>query len=111
MPTDHILALLIAECDKLNPAIKALRGPSMRQGRLAKDPAAVTPQAKMAADLNSYAPESGGCCSGMRCLQALIWPGSLRGFSEVAKMTRRPQNLTHQVLTRYNLKRCGHFIR
>lgn len=33
MPTDHILALLIAERDKLNAAIAALQGPAKRRGR------------------------------------------------------------------------------
>jgi len=36
MPTDHILALLIAERDKLNRAIEALQGPTKRRGRPAK---------------------------------------------------------------------------
>jgi hypothetical protein len=33
MPTDHIVALLIAERDKLNRAIEALSGPQKRRGR------------------------------------------------------------------------------
>jgi hypothetical protein len=33
MPTEQILALLIAERDKLNRAIEALQGPSKRRGR------------------------------------------------------------------------------
>ncbi|HTB11056.1 MAG TPA: hypothetical protein VK752_05785 [Bryobacteraceae bacterium] len=33
MPTDHILALLIAERDKLNRAIEALQGSPKRVGR------------------------------------------------------------------------------
>ena len=33
MSTDHILALLIAERDKLNRAIEALSGPAKRRGR------------------------------------------------------------------------------
>jgi hypothetical protein len=33
MPTEHILALLIAERDKLNRAIEALQGPAERRGR------------------------------------------------------------------------------
>src|SRR5437764_317080 len=33
MPTDHIVALLIAERDKLNRAIEALQGPAKRRGR------------------------------------------------------------------------------
>jgi hypothetical protein len=39
MPTENILALLIAERDKLNRAIEALQGPS-RRGRPPKDDAA-----------------------------------------------------------------------
>ena len=37
MPTDHILALLIAERDKLNQAIEALQGPTTRRGRPPKN--------------------------------------------------------------------------
>jgi hypothetical protein len=33
MPTDHIIALLIQEKDKLNRAIEALQGPVKRPGR------------------------------------------------------------------------------
>jgi hypothetical protein len=33
MPTEQILALLIAERDKLNRAIEALQGPTKRRGR------------------------------------------------------------------------------
>lgn len=33
MPTEHILALLIQERDKLNRAIDALQGPTKRPGR------------------------------------------------------------------------------
>jgi hypothetical protein len=33
MPTDHILALLIAERDKLNRAIEALQGSTKQMGR------------------------------------------------------------------------------
>lgn len=33
MPTEHILALLIAERDKLDRAIEALQGPTKRRGR------------------------------------------------------------------------------
>jgi len=33
MPTEHIVALLIAERDKLNRAIEALQGPAKRRGR------------------------------------------------------------------------------
>ena len=38
MPTDHILALLIAERDKINRAIEALQGPAKRRGRPPKNP-------------------------------------------------------------------------
>lgn len=51
MPTDHILALLIAERDKLNRAIETLSGPIRRRGRppkslatLSTDGAAPTPK-------------------------------------------------------------------
>jgi hypothetical protein len=37
MPTDHILALLVAERDKLNRAIEALQGPVKRRGRPPKN--------------------------------------------------------------------------
>jgi hypothetical protein len=33
MPTEHIIALLITERDRLNRAIDALQGTSMRRGR------------------------------------------------------------------------------
>ena len=44
MPTEHIVALLIAERDKLNRAIEALQGSAKRRGRPPKNPlaAAVT---------------------------------------------------------------------
>jgi hypothetical protein len=42
MPTDHIVALLIAERDKLNRAIEALQGPAKRRGRPPKNPLAAT---------------------------------------------------------------------
>lgn len=48
MPTDHILALLIAERDKLNRAIEALSGPTKRRGRPPKNPAAVAATAAIA---------------------------------------------------------------
>ena len=41
MPTEHIIAMLIAERDKLNRAIDALQGSGKRRGRPPK--AAVTP--------------------------------------------------------------------
>jgi hypothetical protein len=37
MPTEHIVALLIAERDKLNRAIEALQGSARRRGRPPKD--------------------------------------------------------------------------
>jgi hypothetical protein len=40
MPTEYILALLVAERDKLNRAIEALQGPAKRRGRPPKNPAA-----------------------------------------------------------------------
>jgi hypothetical protein len=45
MPTDQIVALLIAERDRLNRAIEALQGPTKRRGRPPKNPllAAVAP--------------------------------------------------------------------
>jgi hypothetical protein len=39
MPIDHIIALLVAERDKLNRAIEALQGPIKRRGRPSKNPA------------------------------------------------------------------------
>jgi hypothetical protein len=47
MPTEHIIALLIAERDKLNRAIEALQGSAKRRGRPPKNPLAaiVTPVA------------------------------------------------------------------
>ena len=49
MPTEHILALLIQERDKLNRAIEVLQGPVKRQGRPAMSVSAagaVTPKKK-----------------------------------------------------------------
>ena len=45
MPNEHIIALLIAERDKLNRAIEALQGSAKRRGRPPKNPlaAAATP--------------------------------------------------------------------
>jgi len=42
MPTEHIIALLITERDKLNRAIEALQGPIKRRGRRPKNPLATT---------------------------------------------------------------------
>jgi hypothetical protein len=41
MPTDHIVALLIAEREKLNRAIDVLQGPTKRPGRPPKKPPAI----------------------------------------------------------------------
>jgi hypothetical protein len=46
MPNDHIIALLIAERDKLNRAIEALQGSAKRRGRPPK--AVATPAAPSA---------------------------------------------------------------
>ena len=40
MPTDHIVALLIAERDRLSRAIEVLQGPTKRRGRPPKNPLA-----------------------------------------------------------------------
>ncbi len=45
MPTEHIIALLIAERDKLNRAIEALQGSAKRPGRPPKNAADVTTSA------------------------------------------------------------------
>jgi hypothetical protein len=44
MQTEHIVALLVAERDKLNRAIEALQGPAKRRGRPPKNLAAVLVQ-------------------------------------------------------------------
>jgi hypothetical protein len=50
MPTEHIIALLIAERDKLNRAIEVLQGPVKRRGRPPKSSYAVAaPVATLAA--------------------------------------------------------------
>ena len=51
MPTDHIIALLVAERDKLNRAIEALQGPIKRRGRPPKNSytTAAAPVATLAA--------------------------------------------------------------
>jgi hypothetical protein len=41
MPTDQIVALLIAERDRLSRAIEALSGPTKRRGRPPKNPLAI----------------------------------------------------------------------
>ena len=43
MPTDHIVALLIAERDKLNSAIEALQGAVKRRGRPPKSAIPISP--------------------------------------------------------------------
>jgi len=40
MPTEHIVALLIAERDRLSRAIEVLQGPTKRRGRPPKNPLA-----------------------------------------------------------------------
>jgi hypothetical protein len=45
MPTDHIVALLVAERDKLNAAIEALQGAVKRRGRPPKNAAPISPDA------------------------------------------------------------------
>lgn len=45
MATEHILALLIAERDKLTRAIDALQGPTKRRGRPPKKPTAIATSA------------------------------------------------------------------
>jgi hypothetical protein len=45
VPTDHILALLIAERDKLSRAIEALSGPTTRRGRPPKSAGTPVPAA------------------------------------------------------------------
>jgi hypothetical protein len=42
MPTEHIIALLIAERDKLNRAIETLQGSAKRRGRPSKVVAALS---------------------------------------------------------------------
>jgi len=48
MPTEHIVALLIAERDKLNRAIEALQGSAKRPGRPPKNPPAAAAVAETA---------------------------------------------------------------
>jgi hypothetical protein len=45
MPTEHIVALLMEERDKLNRAIEALQGPLRRRGRPPKALATLKPPA------------------------------------------------------------------
>jgi hypothetical protein len=45
MPTEHIVALLIQERDRLNRAIEALQGPMKRRGRPPKDASPLAPTA------------------------------------------------------------------
>jgi hypothetical protein len=58
MSTEHILALLIAERDKLNRAIEALGTPVKRRGRPPKNPlaAAVTAPVKTASKRSALSP-------------------------------------------------------
>jgi hypothetical protein len=48
METAQIIALLVAERDRLNKAIEALRGPTKRRGRPPKNPLAVAARATLA---------------------------------------------------------------
>src|SRR5712691_5866330 len=41
MPTEHVVALLVAERERLNRAIEALQGPLKRRGRPPKNPGAI----------------------------------------------------------------------
>lgn len=43
MPIDQIVALLVAERDRLNRAIEALQGPSVRRGRPPKNTVTAAP--------------------------------------------------------------------
>jgi hypothetical protein len=47
MPIDHIVALLIAERDRLNRAIEALQGPLKRRGRPSRNPGSIGTVAAM----------------------------------------------------------------
>jgi hypothetical protein len=58
MPTEHIIALLIAERDKLNSAIEALQGPIKKRGRPPKNPLVApttTPATKRKSGLSAAA--------------------------------------------------------
>jgi hypothetical protein len=44
MPTDHIVAFLIAERDKLNCAIDALEGPAKEPAATTSEPSATAPK-------------------------------------------------------------------
>jgi hypothetical protein len=48
MPTEHIVALLIQERDKLNRAIEALQGPAKRRGRPPKSASVSVPSSAVA---------------------------------------------------------------
>jgi len=48
MPTEQIVALLVAERDKLNRAIETLQGAAKRRGRPPKNPAAAAAAAPAA---------------------------------------------------------------
>ena len=49
MPTEHIVALLVVERDKLNRAIETLQGAAKRRGRPPKNPVAAMAAAAPAA--------------------------------------------------------------
>jgi hypothetical protein len=64
MPTEHIIALLTAERDKLNRAIEALQGPIKKRGRppknlliaaIAPAPTPSTPAAKRKSGMSAAA--------------------------------------------------------
>jgi hypothetical protein len=56
MPTEHIIALLITERDKLSRAIEALQGPTRRLGRPPKNPAVVVAAPTATSEPTSAAP-------------------------------------------------------
>ena len=74
MNTDQIVALLIAERDRLNAAIEALQGPTKRRGRPPKNPlamvAAVVPAASAVAAPEAPARKKRKCSAAQRKEQA-----------------------------------------
>jgi len=67
MPTDHILALLVAEPDKLNRAIEALQGPIKRRGRPPKNSSTTVAALAQVAPLSAPAKKwSGGMTAAAR---------------------------------------------
>jgi hypothetical protein len=69
MPTEHIIALLIAERDKLNRAIEALQGPAKRRGRPPKN--LVAAAAAAAAQVAPVAPVPAATAKKRRGLSAV----------------------------------------